>query len=155
MADVESGLSGGRRPLSREQIARRTVSREEVALWTAQSQREELKYLHYWESKEVVEVSEKGDDYIVFVGRSDVMTAKIWTFLDHTVPHQAYILRPDPAIRYDLSEKDGILMRFKFTGEIRIFTKNGLKLIVDEQEVHVYQRSDDIIMRVVKEKKML
>ena len=152
MADTENGFSGGRRPLSREQIARRTVSREEVALWTAQSHREEVKFLHYWESKEVIEVSDKGDEYIVFVGRSDVMTAKIWTFLDHTVPHQAYILRPDPEVRYELSDKEGILLRFKFTGEIRIFTKNGLKAIVDELEVHVYQRSDDIILRIVKEK---
>ena len=146
--------SGARRPLSREQIARRTVSREEVAKWAAQSQKEEINYLHYWESKEVITISNPGDEYIVFVGRSDVMTAKIWTFLDHSIPHQAYILRPDPQIRYDLSDKDGIIMRFKFFGEVRIFNKEGLKAIADEIEMHVYQRADDVILRVVKEKTM-
>ena len=146
--------SGGRRPLSREQIARRTVSREEVAKWAAQSQQEEVSFRHYWETKEVITVSDPGDEYIVFVGRSDVMTAKIWTFLDHSIPHQAYILRPDPQVRYDLSDREGIIMRFKFFGEVRIFNKDGLKAIADEVEMHVYQRSDDVILRVVKEKVM-
>lgn len=146
--------SGGRRPLSKEQIARRTVSREEVAKWAAQSQQEEISYRHYWETKEVITISDPGDEYIVFVGRSDVMTAKIWTFLDHSIPHQAYILRPDPQVRYDLSDREGIIMRFKFFGEVRIFNKDGLKAIADEIEMHVYQRSDDVILRVVKEKIM-
>ena len=64
MMDSENGL-GARRPLSKEQIARRTVSREEVAMWLSESQREDVQYLHYWESKEVVQISEAGDEYLV------------------------------------------------------------------------------------------
>ena len=149
MAETESGF-GARRPMSKEQIARRTVSREEVAMWMSESQREDVQYLHYWESKEVVQVSEAGDEFIVFVGRNEVITAKVWTFLDHTLPHSAYILRPDKQTRYDLSQKEGVLLRFLFNGELRIFNKAGLMYVINEAEMSVYQKADDVIIRVDK-----
>ena len=126
---------------------RRTVTHAELALWKA-DKAEEVKYLHYWESKEILQVSDPGDEYIVFVGRSDVMTAKIWTFLDHTSEHKAFILRPDTETRYELSEKEGVLQRFQFRGEVRIFNKNGLKAILDAVEMSVFQHSDDVIIRI-------
>ena len=147
MMDSENGL-GARRPLSKEQIARRTVSREEVAMWLSESQREDVQYLHYWESKEVVQISEAGDEYLVFVGRNEVMTAKIWNILDHTIPHNAYILRPDKQTRYDLGQKEGVLLRFQFTGELRVFNKNGLVFTINEPEMSIYQKADDVIIRI-------
>ena len=147
MMDSENGL-GARRPLSKEQIARRTVSREEVAMWLSESQREDVQYLHYWESKEVIPISEAGDDYLVFVGRNEVMTAKVWNILDRNVPHNAYILRPEKQTRYDLGQKEGVLLRFQFTGEVRIFNKNGLVCVITEPEISVYQKADDVIIRV-------
>ncbi len=147
MIDSENGL-GARRPLSKEQIARRTVSREEVAMWLSESQREDVQYLHYWESKEVIPISEAGDEYLIFAGRNEVMTAKIWNILDSTVPHNAYILCPDRQTRYDLSQKEGVLLRFQFTGELRIFNKNGLICVITEPEMSVYQKADDVIIRV-------
>ena len=148
---MASGLGGGgRRPLTREQIARRMVSREEVAKWTAESNREEVVYLHYWESKEVMPLSEPGDEYLVFVGRSEVLTARIWTFLDHTQAHNAFILRNRDGVKDQLSDKDGIMLRFQLHGELRIFNKEGLRAVIDEEEMHVYQRGDDVIIRVVR-----
>lgn len=126
---------------------RRTVTHAEMALWK-QEKTEGVTYLHYWESKEVLQVSDPGDEYIVFVGRSDVMTAKIWTFLDYSSEHKAYILRPDEKTRYELSEKEGILLRFRFYGELRIFNKNGLKALVDAVDMSVFQRQDDVIIRI-------
>ena len=153
MAENEGGLGGGRRPLSKDQIARRTVSREEVAMWMSHSQQtEEVSYYHYWESKEIVPVSEAGDDYVVFVGRNEVMTAKVWTFLDHTLPHSAYILRNEGDRRYTFSEKEGLMLRFQFSGELRIFNKKGLMLVLDEPEMSIYQKADDIVIRVDKKK---
>ena len=152
--DAKEGGLGVRRPLSKEQIARRTMSREEVAMWAAQTKREETVYLHYWESKEVIPVTEVGDDYLVFVGRRDTMTAKIWMVMDNSVPHNAYILRPQKGTRYDLSEKEGVLLRFQFAGELRIFNKNGLKAVIDEPEMNVFQKGDDVIIRIEKEKSL-
>ncbi|MBR5421486.1 MAG: hypothetical protein IK115_10090 [Lachnospiraceae bacterium] len=153
MADIEGGL-GGRRPLSRDQIARRTVSREEVAMWLSETKREDVTYAHYWESKEVIQVSEVGDEYIVFVGRNEVITAKVWTFLDHTLPHSAYILRPNKETRYSFSEKEGIMLRFQFVGGVRIFNKNGLTAVIDEPELSVFQKADDVIIRVDRAKEL-
>ena len=133
---------------SRVPLERRTVTHAELALWNAESNRDNVRFMHYWESKEVLEQSDPGDEYIVFVGRSDVMTAKIWTFLDYTTPHKAFILRPDAETRYELSEKEGILLRFQFRGEVRIFNKNGLKALLDAVEMSVFQRADDVIIRI-------
>ena len=134
--------------MSRGQMERRTVTHAEMALWTAETVRENVKYLHYWESREVLQISEPGDEYLVFVGRNEVMTAKVWTFLDHTIGHKAYILRPDVETHYDLSEKENVLLRFQFRGELRIFNKNGLMALVDAIEMSIFQRADDVIIRI-------
>lgn len=152
MADFDA--LGGKRPMSREQISRRTVSRDELARWTNETAREEFSYSHYWEAPEKIQISKAGDEFLVFVGRNEVMTAKIWTFLDHRIPHYAYILRPDLSTRYDLSEKEGIMLRFRFTGEVRIFDKDGVTGIIDEHEISVYQKADDVIVRVDRGKQL-
>lgn len=134
--------------LTRVPLQRRTVTHAELAQWNAESNRENIKYLHYWETKETMDLSDPGDEYIVFVGRTDVMTAKVWTFLDYTTGHKAFILRPDAETRYDLSEKEGVLLRFQFRGELRIFNKNGLKALMDAVEMSVFQHADDVIIRI-------
>ena len=126
---------------------RRTVTHAELAMWK-EEKAEGVKFLHYWESKETMQVSDPGDEYIVFVGRSDVMTAKIWTLLDYSTEHRAFILRPDEKTRYDLSDKEGVLLRFRFHGELRIFNKNGLKALVDAVDMSVFQHADDVIIRI-------
>ena len=154
MADVvrhtdQAGALHGRRPMTKEQIARRTVTREEVAMWTEQSRSEKLKYLHYWESKEVVKVSEVGDEHLIFAGRMDDYTAKIWKIMDPTNTHNAYILRPTENIKYDLSEKEGVMLRFQFRGPIRIYNDKGLTAVIEGTEMSVFQKADDVIVRIM------
>ncbi len=154
MADVvrhtdQQGALHGRRPMTKEQIARRTVTREEVAMWAEQSHAEKLKYLHYWESKEVVRVSDVGDEHLIFAGRMDDYTAKIWKIMDSNLTHNAYILRPTDNIKYDLSEKEGVMLRFQFRGPIRIYNDEGLTAVIEGTEMSVFQKADDVIIRIM------
>jgi len=153
MADVvrhtdQAGALHGRRPMTKEQIARRTVTREEVAMWTEQSHQEKTVYLHYWETKEILKVSEIGEDHLIFAGRMEDYSAKVWKIMDHSIPHNAYILRPNDGIKYDLSEKEGVLLRFQFRGPVRIYNDKGLVALIDGQEMSVFQKADDIIFRI-------
>ena len=74
----DSGL-GSRRPLTKEQIARRTVTREEVAMWTSEFKQDNIRRMQYWESKETVDISQPGDLHLIFAGRWEDYTAKVWT----------------------------------------------------------------------------
>lgn len=143
----EGGL-GGRRPLTKEQIARRTVSRDEVARWTAEFKQDEIKRLQYWESKETVNISEPGDQHLIFAGKSDVYTAKVWTIIDPKLVHKAYILRPDKNIKYELHEKDGILLRFQFKDVVRIYNDRGLTAVIEGREMMIFQKGDDVIVKM-------
>lgn len=154
MADVvrhtdQQGALHGRRPMTKEQIERRTVTREEVAMWKEQSHAEKLKYLHYWETKEVIRISEIGDEHLIFAGRMDDYAAKVWKILDNSLTHNAYILRPDPEIKYDLSEKEGVLLRFQFRGPLRIYNDKRLVAVVEASEMSVFQKADDVIIRIM------
>ncbi|MCR4584861.1 MAG: hypothetical protein K5686_03980 [Lachnospiraceae bacterium] len=146
-AGSEGGL-GARRPLSREQIARRTVSREEVARWTSEFNQNDIKRLQYWESKETVDISEPGDQHLIFAGKWDMFMAKVWTIIDPKIPHKAYILRPEKNIKYELHEKDGILQRFQFRDEVRIYNDKGLTAVIEGREMTIFQKGDDVIIKM-------
>ena len=143
----EGGL-GGRRPLSREQIARRTVTREEVAMWTSEFRQDDIRSMQYWEVKETVDISEPGDKHLIFAGRWDDYVAKVWTIIDPTLVHKAYILRPDKNIKYELHEKDGILLRFQFRDQVRIYNDNGLTAVIEGREMMIFQKGDDVIVKM-------
>ena len=146
----EGGL-GGRRPLSREQIARRTVTREEVAMWTSEFRQDDIRRMQYWEVKETVDISEPGDKHLIFAGRWDDYVAKVWTIIDPTLVHKAYILRPDKNIKYELHEKDGILLRFQFRDQVRIYNDNGLTAVIEGREMMIFQKGDDVIVKIEEE----
>ena len=143
----EGGL-GGRRPLSKEQIARRTVTREEVAMWTSEFKQDEIKRMQYWESKETVDISEQGDHHLIFAGKWDVYNAKVWTIIDPTIVHKAYILRPYKNVKYELHEKDGILLRFQFRDVVRIYNDKGLTAVIEGREMSIFQKGDDVIIKM-------
>ena len=146
----EGGL-GVRRPLTKEQILRRTVTREEVAKWTSEFRQDEIKRMQYWESKETVDISEPGDHHLIFAGKWDVYTAKVWTIIDPKLVHKAYILRPDKNVKYELHEKDGILLRFQFKDEVRIYNDKGLTAVIEGREMMIFQKGDDVIIKMDEE----
>lgn len=145
------GSLGVRRPLTREQIARRTVTREEVAMWTSEFKQDGLKRMQYWESKETVDISAPGDKHLIFAGKWDDFTAKVWTIIDPTLVHKAYILRPDKDVKYELHEKDGILLRFQFRDEVRIYNDKGLTAVIEGREMMIFQKGDDVIVKIDEE----
>ena len=144
----QAGALHGRRPMTKEQIARRTVTREEVAMWTEQSHQEKIQFLHYWETKEIIKIAEAGDEHLIFAGRMDDYSAKVWKYMDRTLAHNAYIIRPNDGVKYDLSEKEGVLLRFQFRGPLRIYNDKGLTAVIEGGEMSVFQKADDVIIRI-------
>lgn len=139
---------GGRKGLSQRQIERRTMSKEDLLKWTEQSEISKIKYKHYWETEEHMVLTHPGDEYLIFVGKTTELTAKIWNIMDTVVPHTIYILRNEPDSRYDLSEKEGLLMHFVFKDRCRIMNSEKLLLELEGAELTVYRKMDDIIVKI-------
>ena len=148
MMEENSGSLSGRRPMSRSQIERRTMTREEIAEWKSNADLKTVPYRHYWETEEQEEIVCVGDEYLVFVGYNEGMTAKVWNVIDRSVPHNIFILRKSNEFRYDLGTKEGVLLRFQFKGEMRIFNKDALIKIIEGGSLDVFQKNDDIIIRI-------
>ncbi|MCR5012037.1 MAG: hypothetical protein K6A72_06815 [Lachnospiraceae bacterium] len=147
MSDNEN-IFTSRRPMSSKQIERRTMSREEIDKWMEESAFVRVTYKHYWESEETFMITAPGDEYLIFVGRNGDLTAKIWTVIDRNSPHPAYILRPTEDFKYDLSSKEGVLHRFQFSDEVRIFNKTGLVSVYEGENIMVFQKNDDVIIKI-------
>ena len=139
---------GGRKGLSQRQIERRTMSKEDLLKWTEQSEISKIKYKHYWETEEHMVLTHSGDEYLIFVGKTTELTAKIWNIMDTVVPHTIYILRNEPECRYDLSEKEGLLLHFVFKDRCRIMNSEKLLLELEGAELTVYRKMDDIIVKI-------
>ncbi len=146
--DTRETSLGGRRPLSKEQIARRTVTRDEVAMWTAEFKQDDVIHKQYWESKETVIISDPGDLHLIFAGRWEDYTAKVWSIIDPKITHKAYVLRPEKNVKYELHEKDGILLRFQFRDMVRIYNDRGLKATIEGREMMIFQKGDDVIVKI-------
>ncbi|MBO6260611.1 MAG: hypothetical protein J6N47_07275 [Lachnospiraceae bacterium] len=147
MSDNENVFSG-RRPMSSKQIERRTLSREELDKWMEESSFSKVDYRHYRDTEEQIPISVPGDDYLIFVGKSGELTAKIWTIIDRDTPHTAFILRPTEEIKYRLGSSEGVLLRFQFTEEVRIFNKNELLTVIEGGNITVFQKNDDVIIKI-------
>ena len=147
MSDNENVFSG-RRPMSSKQIERRTLSREELDKWMEESSFSKVDYRHYRDTEEQIPMSVPGDDYLIFVGKSGELTAKIWTIIDRDTPHTAFILRPTEEIKYRLGSSEGVLLRFQFTEEVRIFNKNELLTVIEGGNITVFQKNDDVIIKI-------
>ncbi len=147
MGDKENVFSG-RRPMSSKQIERRTLSREELDKWLEESSFTKVEYRSYRDTEEQIPISVPGDEYLIFVGRSGELTAKIWTIIDKDTPHTAFILRPTDEVKYKLGSSEGILLRFQFTEEVRIFNKNELVTVIEGGSITVFQKNDDIIIKI-------
>ena len=137
-----------KKPMSRSRIERRMLSREEIEKWNAETAAVTAVYKHYWETEEKLTVTEPGDEYLIFVGRYNELTAKVWNILDRDSIHSAFILTFTETEKYDLSEKEGLLLRFIFRGEVRIFNKKGLVTVIEGDDITVYQKNDDIIVKI-------
>ena len=147
MSDNENVFSG-RRPMSSKQIERRTLSREELDKWMEESSFSKVDYRHYRDTEEQIPISVPGDDYLIFVGKSGELTAKIWNIIDRDTPHTAFILRPTEEIKYRLGSSEGVLLRFQFTEEVRIFNKNELLTVIEGGNITVFQKNDDVIIKI-------
>ena len=147
MGDKENVFSG-RRPMSSKQIERRTLSREELDKWLEESSFTKVEYRSYRDTEEQIPISVPGDEYLIFVGRSGELTAKIWTIIDKDTPHTAFILRPTDEVKYKLGSSEGILLRFQFTESVRIFNKNELVTVIEGGSITVFQKNDDIIIKI-------
>lgn len=147
MSDNENVFSG-RRPMSHKQIERRTLSREELDKWMEESSFSKVDYRHYRDTEEQIPITVPGDNYLIFVGKSGELTAKIWTIIDRETPHTAFILRPTEDIKYRLGSSEGVLLRFQFTDEVRIFNKNELVTVLEGGNITVFQKNDDVIIKI-------
>ena len=147
MGDKENVFSG-RRPMSSKQIERRTLSREELDKWLEESSLTKVEYRSYRDTEEQIPISVPGDEYLIFVGRSGELTAKIWTIIDKETPHTAFILRPTEEIKYKLGSSEGVLLRFQFAEEVRIFNKNELVTVIEGGSITVFQKNDDVIIKI-------
>ena len=147
MSDKEN-VFAGRRPMSSKQIERRTLSREELDKWLEESSLTKMEYRNYRDTEEQIQVSVPGDEYLIFVGRGSELTAKIWNVLDRDTPHTAFILRPTENIKYRLGSSEGILLRFQFKDEVRIFNANELVTVIEGGSITVFQKNDDVIIKI-------
>ena len=147
MSDKENVFSG-RRPMSSKQIERRTLSREELDKWLEESSFTKVEYRSYRDTEEQIPISVPGDEYLIFVGRSGELTAKIWTIIDKETPHTAFILRPTDEVKYKLGSSEGVLLRFQFAEEVRIFNKNELVTVIEGGSITVFQKNDDVIIKI-------
>ncbi|MCR5209143.1 MAG: hypothetical protein K6C99_02920 [Lachnospiraceae bacterium] len=141
-----------KKPMSRSRIERRMLSREEIEKWNAETAAVTAIYKHYWETEEKLTVTEPGDEYLIFVGKYNELTAKVWNILDRESIHSAFILRITDSEKYDFSEKEGLLLRFLFRGSVRIFNKSGLVTFLEGDDITVYQKNDDIIVKIEEQK---